>query len=86
RAGEHSLAQPTGEEQFSVAVATVVHPGYENGEGATGHTHDLMLLRVDPPFTLSPFVQPVALPSSPVATGANCTVMGWGTTTSPQGT
>uniref|UniRef100_A0A8D0F7D5 Peptidase S1 domain-containing protein n=1 Tax=Strix occidentalis caurina TaxID=311401 RepID=A0A8D0F7D5_STROC len=53
-------------------------------DGATSYAHDLMLLRVEPPFTITPFVRPVALPRSPLATGTNCTVMGWGTTTSPQ--
>ncbi|XP_074713902.1 trypsin-like [Strix uralensis] len=84
RAGEHSLAGLTGEEQFATAVATVVHPDYESVDGATSYAHDLMLLRVEPPFTITPFVRPVALPRSPLATGTNCTVMGWGTTTSPQ--
>ncbi|NXV98667.1 TRY2 protein, partial [Calonectris borealis] len=80
RAGEHSLAAVTGQEQYATAVDIVVHPGFDSTEGA----HDLMLLRVEPPFTFTPYVQPLALPRSPPATGTNCTVMGWGTTTSPQ--
>uniref|UniRef100_A0A8B9MJC1 Peptidase S1 domain-containing protein n=1 Tax=Accipiter nisus TaxID=211598 RepID=A0A8B9MJC1_9AVES len=44
-----------------------------------------MLLRVEPPFTVTPYVRPLVLPASPPVTGTNCTVMGWGTTTSPQG-
>ncbi|KAK2513760.1 putative trypsin-6 [Columba livia] len=43
-----------------------------------------MLLRVEPPFSVTPLVQPLRLPEGPPATGVNCTVMGWGTTTSPQ--
>ncbi|XP_042653115.1 kallikrein-13-like [Tyto alba] len=66
-----------------MAVATVVHPGYVTVPGATTYAHDLMLLRVEPPFIPTRYVQPLGLPRSPPATGATCTVMGWGTTTSP---
>ncbi|XP_009580577.1 PREDICTED: trypsin-1-like, partial [Fulmarus glacialis] len=69
RAGEHSLAAMTGQEQYATAVDIVVHPGFDSTEGA----HDLMLLRVEPPFTFTPYVQPLALPRSPPATGTNCT-------------
>ncbi|NXP43508.1 TRY1 protein, partial [Heliornis fulica] len=86
RAGEHSLATVTGHEQFAVAVDMVVHPDYSWVEGEDTYAHDLMLLRVEPPFVITPHVRPVALPRSPPATGTNCTVMGWGTTTSPEGT
>ncbi|KAF1556128.1 Kallikrein-11, partial [Eudyptes schlegeli] len=83
-AGEHSLAGLTGQEQYAMAVDVVVHPGFDSAEGDNAYAHDLMLLRVDPPFTITPYVQPLALPRRPPATGTNCTVMGWGTTTSPQ--
>ncbi|XP_069738733.1 trypsin-like [Phaenicophaeus curvirostris] len=82
RAGAHSLASPSGREQFAVAVAVSVHPGFEDGDDTYGH--DLMLLRVEPPFRFNRYVQPVVLPASPPAAGDNCTVMGWGTTSSPQ--
>ncbi|NXW52684.1 TRY1 protein, partial [Nyctiprogne leucopyga] len=85
RAGEHSLAGLTGHEQFSMAVEIVVHPGFSTmGGGDTSYAHDLMLLRVEPPFRVTPYVQPLALPTGPPATGTSCLVMGWGTTTSPQ--
>ncbi|KAM6394858.1 thrombin-like enzyme elegaxobin-1 [Rhynochetos jubatus] len=84
RAGEHSLATPTGWEQYATAVEVVVHPGFGSAEDDASYADDLMLLRVEPPFTVTPYVRPLALPSAPPATGANCTVMGWGTTTSPQ--
>ncbi|NXX17107.1 KLK15 protein, partial [Podargus strigoides] len=84
RAGEHSLATPTGREQFAVAVDVVVHPGFEAAEGDSSYAHDLMLLRVEPPFRVTSYVRAVTLPEAPPATGTNCTVMGWGTTTSPQ--
>uniref|UniRef100_A0A672UQ12 Peptidase S1 domain-containing protein n=1 Tax=Strigops habroptila TaxID=2489341 RepID=A0A672UQ12_STRHB len=54
--------------------------------GQRGYAHDLMLLRLEPPLSSSSSIQPFVLPEAPVATGANCTVMGWGTTTSPEGT
>ncbi|NWR55873.1 TRY1 protein, partial [Bucorvus abyssinicus] len=84
-AGAHNLAALTGQEQFAAAVDVVVHPGFDatNGDNSS-YADDLMLLRVEPPFTITPYVQPLALPSSPPATSTNCTVMGWGTTTSPQ--
>ncbi|NXA26798.1 TRY3 protein, partial [Ibidorhyncha struthersii] len=85
RAGEHSLATSTGQEQYAVAVDVVVHPGFNSAEGDSSYAHDLMLLRVEPPFQITPYVRPLELPGSPPATGTNCTVMGWGTTTSPEG-
>ncbi|GAB0200454.1 thrombin-like enzyme bhalternin [Grus japonensis] len=84
RAGEHSLVTVTGQEQYAMAVEVVVHPDFNSAEGDNAYAHDLMLLRVEPPFTITPYVQPVTLPTSPPATGTDCTVMGWGTTTSPQ--
>ncbi|NXW53592.1 KLK13 protein, partial [Eurystomus gularis] len=83
-AGEHSLATPEGWEQYAVAMDIVVHPDFDPLEEDNAYAHDLMLLRVEPPFTITPYVQPLALPRSSPATGTNCTVMGWGTTTSPQ--
>ncbi|XP_068280846.1 trypsin-like [Nyctibius grandis] len=83
RAGEDSLAEVTGHEQYAVAEKIVVHPDFKP-VGGDNYAHDLMLLRVTPPFTFNRYVQPLALPQSPPATGATCTVMGWGTTTSPQ--
>ncbi|KAM6225580.1 trypsin-3-like [Porphyrio hochstetteri] len=84
RAGEHSLETVTGHEQYAVATEMFVHPGYNAVDGDSAYADDLMLLRVEPPFSITPYVQPVALPSSPPATNTNCTVMGWGTTTSPE--
>ena len=75
----------TGQEQYAEAVDVVVHPGFNSMDRDSAYAHDLMLLRVEPPFTITPYVQPLALPTSPPATGTNCMVMGWGTTTSPEG-
>ncbi|XP_010080179.1 PREDICTED: putative trypsin-6, partial [Pterocles gutturalis] len=83
-AGAHNLAALSGHEQFAVAVDIVVHSGFNSSEGDSVYADDVMLLRVEPPFTPNCYVQPVTLPTRPPATGTNCVVMGWGTTTSPQ--
>ncbi|NWI50844.1 VSPHA protease, partial [Calyptomena viridis] len=90
RAGEHSLAQVTGHEQFAVAVEVAVHPEFQedpelgNSGNSGNRSHDLMLLRVEPPFTWTEQVRPLPLPTEPPEVGTSCTVMGWGTTTSPE--
>uniref|UniRef100_A0A8C9FX08 Peptidase S1 domain-containing protein n=1 Tax=Pavo cristatus TaxID=9049 RepID=A0A8C9FX08_PAVCR len=43
-----------------------------------------MLLRLDPPLTLTASVQPLPLPDAQAAPGAACTVMGYGSVSSPQ--
>uniref|UniRef100_A0A672UMU7 Peptidase S1 domain-containing protein n=1 Tax=Strigops habroptila TaxID=2489341 RepID=A0A672UMU7_STRHB len=47
---------------FSVAVATVVHPGFSD----SSYAHDLMLLRLEPPLSSSSSIQPFVLPEAPV--------------------
>ncbi|XP_062454699.1 trypsin-like [Rhea pennata] len=84
RAGVHSLAAPSGWEQYAVAEKIVVHPGFSPQEGTNAYSDDLMLLRIEPPLDITPYVKPLALPLTPPAVGTNCTVMGWGTTTSPE--
>uniref|UniRef100_A0A8B9ZA52 Peptidase S1 domain-containing protein n=1 Tax=Anas platyrhynchos TaxID=8839 RepID=A0A8B9ZA52_ANAPL len=84
RAGSHSLEALTGHEQYAVATKVVVHPGFSDLEGDGSYADDLMLLRIQPALTVTPFVQPLTLPSAPPAPRTNCTVMGWGTTTSPE--
>ncbi|XP_059347411.1 kallikrein-15-like [Ammospiza nelsoni] len=93
RAGEHSLAQVSGHEQFAAAVELVVHPDFGKAAGNarnfdagdSGRSHDLMLLRVEPPFTCGPRVRPLPLPQATPTPGSACTVMGWGSTSSPEG-
>ncbi|NXQ51417.1 TRYB protein, partial [Catharus fuscescens] len=58
----------------------------ENVLGDSGRSHDLMLIRVEPPFTCGPQVRPLPLPQAPPSPGSTCTVMGWGSTSSPEGT
>ncbi|XP_064556962.1 trypsin-like [Zonotrichia leucophrys gambelii] len=125
RAGEHSLAQPSGHVQFAAAVELVVHPDFgkaaanpanSRASGKTGNfsgnpggvsgnpgsaeeffgnflrevsedsgrSHDLMLLRVEPPFSCGPRVRPLPLGQATPTPGSACTVMGWGSTSSPE--
>ncbi|XP_030825646.1 trypsin-like [Camarhynchus parvulus] len=118
RAGEHSLAQVSGHEQFAAAVELVVHPDFGKAAGNppnfgdfgksgnfsgnpgnpeeffgnflgdfledSGRSHDLMLLRVEPPFTCGPRVRPLPLAEATPTPGSTCTVMGWGSTSSPE--
>ncbi|XP_051624941.1 trypsin-like [Manacus candei] len=82
QAGGHSLSQPSGDEQFAAVAELVPHPEFQ-GEGDSGfqnRSHDLLLLRVEPPFTWTPLVQPLPLPEDPPDPGENCTAMGWGST------
>uniref|UniRef100_A0A8C0JC83 Peptidase S1 domain-containing protein n=1 Tax=Chelonoidis abingdonii TaxID=106734 RepID=A0A8C0JC83_CHEAB len=57
-----------------VLTAAHCHRDYEN---------DIMLLRLSPPASYTNYVQPLALTDSCPLQGTNCTVMGWGTITSP---
>ncbi|KAM6033121.1 LOW QUALITY PROTEIN: glandular kallikrein-like, partial [Chlamydotis macqueenii] len=84
RAGEHGLAAPTGREQFAVAVEAVTHTGYREGE-AGGYAHDLMLLRVEPPFVPGAYVRPLALPPAPPPAGARLHRHGLGDHQQPPG-
>ena len=43
---------------------------------------DVAILRLPTALTIKDYVQPVCLPSSPVAPGTNCVVTGWGNTQS----
>ncbi|XP_066228665.1 kallikrein-7-like [Saccopteryx leptura] len=45
--------------------------------------HDIMLVKLSSPANLSSTVRKVNLPSHCKPTGANCTISGWGTLTSP---
>jgi len=43
---------------------------------------DMAIIRLPTALTFNDYVQPVCLPSSPVAAGTNCVVTGWGDTQS----
>ena len=41
---------------------------------------DIAVIRLPRPLTYNDYVQPVCLPSTPVADGTDCVVTGWGVT------
>jgi len=57
-------------------VLIVEHELYRPDE----HDWDMALIRLSTPLTYDDFVQPICLPSTPVPTGTNCIVAGWGRT------
>ncbi|CAM4678205.1 unnamed protein product [Lepidochelys olivacea] len=84
RLGEHSRETNSGHEQFSAAQAIIPHPGFRALiAGSRDYENDVMLLRLSPPAVYTNYVQPLALTDSCPPAGTLCTVMGWGTITSP---
>ncbi|XP_059521461.1 kallikrein-7-like isoform X1 [Myotis daubentonii] len=59
------------------ATESFIHPWYINGT----YYHDIMLVKLSSPATLSPTVSTIDLPSSCKGRGTSCTVSGWGLTT-----
>lgn len=87
RLGEHNISMSSGYEQFSMVQEAIIHPGFVDGtSGLRSYENDIMLLRLNPPAVYTSYVQPTDLPTlCPLPTGTTCTVMGWGTTSSPEG-
>lgn len=71
--GDHiiSINEPT--EQQNGARIFFIHPQYD----AATLSHDLALIKLDGPVTISASVQPITISSLP-ADGTNLTVAGWG--------
>uniref|UniRef100_G1QFW6 Peptidase S1 domain-containing protein n=1 Tax=Myotis lucifugus TaxID=59463 RepID=G1QFW6_MYOLU len=59
------------------ATEYFIHPRYNNRT----NNHDIMLVKLHSPATLSPTVNTIYLPSSCKGSGTSCTVSGWGITT-----
>ncbi|XP_070259081.1 kallikrein-7-like [Myotis yumanensis] len=59
------------------ATESFIHPRYNNRT----NNHDIMLVKLSSPATLSPTVNTIYLPSSCKGRGTSCTVSGWGVTT-----
>ncbi|XP_015419159.1 PREDICTED: kallikrein-7 [Myotis davidii] len=59
------------------ATESFIHPWYINDT----YYHDIMLVKLSSPATLSPTVRTIDLPSSCKGRGTSCTVSGWGFTT-----
>ena len=53
------------------------YAGVSSGQGG-----DIALVRLPRPLTFNRYVQPVCIPSAPIADGTNCVVTGWGETQS----
>uniref|UniRef100_A0A8C0JC31 Peptidase S1 domain-containing protein n=1 Tax=Chelonoidis abingdonii TaxID=106734 RepID=A0A8C0JC31_CHEAB len=86
RLGEHSRGTSSGHEQFSAAQEIIPHPEFRAlSTDSRDYENDIMLLRLSPPASYTNYVQPLALTDSCPLQGTNCTVMGWGTITSPAG-
>ncbi|XP_074837558.1 transmembrane protease serine 9-like [Carettochelys insculpta] len=87
RLGEHSRGTYSGHEQFAAAQDIIPHPCFQMPtDGSQNYEHDIMLFRLSPLAVYSSYVQPLALTDVCPSDGTLCTVMGWGTTTSPQET
>ncbi|ELK37889.1 Kallikrein-7, partial [Myotis davidii] len=63
------------------ATESFIHPWYINDT----YYHDIMLVKLSSPATLSPTVRTIDLPSSCKGRGTSCTVSGWGFTTGDAG-
>uniref|UniRef100_A0A8D0L803 Peptidase S1 domain-containing protein n=1 Tax=Sphenodon punctatus TaxID=8508 RepID=A0A8D0L803_SPHPU len=50
------------------------------------YENDIMLLKLDPPVVFTSYVSPLSLATCSADVGTVCTVMGWGTTTTPEET
>ncbi|XP_054567118.1 kallikrein-7-like [Eptesicus fuscus] len=59
------------------ATETFVHPQFDTAR----QVHDIMLVKLSSPATLSSTVRTVNVPSSCKPPGTSCTVSGWGSTT-----
>uniref|UniRef100_G3TY69 Kallikrein-8-like n=1 Tax=Loxodonta africana TaxID=9785 RepID=G3TY69_LOXAF len=61
------------------ATKSIRHPGYSTQT----HVNDIMLVKLRSPVKLSSSMKGVTLPSRCERPGTQCTVSGWGTTSSP---
>uniref|UniRef100_A0A5F8G775 Kallikrein-8 n=1 Tax=Monodelphis domestica TaxID=13616 RepID=A0A5F8G775_MONDO len=82
RLGENSLEKREDSEQEIEVAQSIPHPCYNS----SNNKHDLMLLRLRKPAEVNRNVQPIGLASRCPQPNQECTVSGWGTTTSPRGT
>ncbi|XP_061493468.1 cationic trypsin-3-like isoform X2 [Rhineura floridana] len=78
RLGEHSLTLNDGTEQYVDSAKVIRHPNYNSNL----LDNDIMLIKLSTPATLNSRVTSVSLPTSCVATGAECLISGWGNTLS----
>ncbi|XP_035278749.1 trypsin-like [Anguilla anguilla] len=74
--GEHDLRVFEGTEQLMKTDNIIWHPSYDYQT----LDHDIMLIKLFHPVTITNAVRPVSLPSGCPTGGMPCTVAGWGTT------
>ncbi|XP_024123449.1 trypsinogen-like protein 3 [Oryzias melastigma] len=72
--GEHDLSVAEGTEQDIVVSDVIQHGPYRSP------LHSLTLMRLSQPARITPYVQPIPLPSRCALPGEICSVSGWGTT------
>ena len=65
------------EVQIVGGVSLVVHEKYVDDDL---YNWDIALIKLPTPLTFNQYVQPVCLPSTPVAAGTECVATGWGHT------
>ncbi|XP_037373007.1 kallikrein-8-like [Talpa occidentalis] len=82
RLGDHSLKNKEPSEQDMAVAQSIPHPCYN--QSSEGHSHDLMLIRLQGRATLGSKVKPIKLADRCAPVGQKCTISGWGTVTSPQ--
>jgi len=64
--------------QTFTGVSVILHEKYTSD----GSDWDVAVIRLPRPLTFNDHVQPVCIPSTPVADGTDCVVTGWGETQS----
>ncbi|RKG79617.1 serine protease [Corallococcus exercitus] len=73
-AGDLRLGAVEADEQYRAVSRKVMHPSYD------GSVHDVALLELAQPFSLSQAIQPLTLPDAPAPIGVTYTASGWGRT------
>ncbi|OCT73580.1 trypsin [Xenopus laevis] len=76
--GEHNLEVNEGNEQFAHTAIFCPHPKYDS----VTYDNDIMLLKLNAPAKLNKYVQTISIGCPEVSSGTECTIAGWGSTTS----
>ncbi|XP_074836603.1 trypsin-like [Carettochelys insculpta] len=80
RLGEHNLCHLEWTEQLKMSSKTIPHPNYN----PVSKDNDIMLVKLFTPVNFNKNVQPLDLPTNCPTAQEECTVSGWGTTSSPK--
>ncbi|XP_044133618.1 trypsin-like [Bufo gargarizans] len=80
RLGKHNLTDAEETEQLTYAVKICIHGEYN----IKTDDNDIMLLKLASPAILNEYVAIIPLCSSVIEEDEDCSISGWGTTTSPQ--